>query len=367
MLLFLILVAISATQSSRAQDASSDIVMLPCNGTCATITHPLKRISGDSLPSKILVADGVEGDRYKPHYPEGLVDVEFTVQPDGHVADDISVVRVIGPPEFVAVTKRTVRTYLYEPAMVDGQAVAVSHRVMAFFNVSGEAEARASVVQAYADAGELLKNRQFDEAHDKLTEMLKLPSLTFYERGLIMYPLVLIAMQRQQYLQANRLSGLALAFGPENFSEAAYRGMIRSTISSSLAMGDLVGAVKSLSAYKKWKHFDPADPIINRVADVQKKLDALPSYGVDANIPDPVEGDGFRMFLYRRYFTFTNIKGKLDRLSTGCREKEAVSEISDKAEWAIPKNWSDCVIWVRGTPGTTFQVVQFSSPQSEKQ
>lgn len=245
-LLSLSLIAMSAIQHSRAQDAASDVVMLPCDGKCATITQPLKRIRGDSLPDRILATDGPEGDRYKPHYPEGLVEVEFTIQPDGHVADDISVLHVIGPPEFVAATKRTIRTWVYEPATVDGQPVAVSHRAMAFFNVAEVSDPRASVVQAYATAGELLKTGNFDQAKAKLGEMLKLPSLTFYERGLIMYPLVLIAMQRQEYLEANRLSGLALVFGPENFSEAAYRGMIRARISSSLAMGDLVGAAKYL-------------------------------------------------------------------------------------------------------------------------
>ncbi len=270
----------------------------------------------------------------------------------------------MGPPEFVEATKRAVRTFVYEPAMVDGQAVAISHELIAFFGVVGETGTRASVVKGYGEAAELLKAGKLEEAHAKLAEMLNLPSLNFFERGVIMYPLVLIAMQRQQYVEASRLSDLALTFGPDNFSEAVYRSMIRSNISSLLGMGDLVGAAKSLGQYKKWKHFDPADPLINQVAEAQKKLDALPSYAVDVRIPDATDGDGFTMSLYRRYFTITKINGKLDRFTTNCREQQVESPISDKAEWSIPKNWSDCSIFVRGTPGTTFQIVQFSSPSA---
>jgi hypothetical protein len=302
----------------------------------------------------------------RPRFAEGFVEVQYTILPNGHVADDISVVEVIGPPEFVEATKRAVRTWVYQPAMVDGQPVAVSHLLTAQFRAPGGATgARSHVVAAYRDASELMKAGKIDEAHAKLVEMMNRPDLNFFERGVIMYPLVLIAMQRQQYAEASRLSQLALYFGPDNFLDATYHGMIRANISSLLEMGNIVGAAKSLGKYKKWKHFDPADPLINQVAETQKKLDALPSYGLDARIPDAADADGFGMFLYRRYFTFTKINGKLDRLTINCNERQVESPISDNAEWTIPKNWSDCGIFVRGTPGTTFQIVQFSAPKAD--
>jgi Gram-negative bacterial TonB protein C-terminal len=362
---FLTVSGLLAAPLSRAQDSpDSDVVMLPCDGKCATVTRDLKKISGAPLRAP---SQGPSGDRVViNHYAEGLVELQYTIQADGHVADDIAVVRLLGPPEFAEATKRTVRTFIYEPAMVDGQPVAISHRLVASFGTPGENGARGFIVKGYDAAAELLKNGKLDEAHAQLTEMLNLPSLNFYERASVMYLLVLIAIQRQQYAEASSLSGLALSFGSVNFSDAGYRGMRRSNIVSLLGLGDLVGAAKSLDVYKKWVHFDPNDPLVNQVAETQKKLDALPSYGVNAAIPAAGEGDGFTMYLYRRYFTFTNINGKLDRLTTDCREQESESPISDKAEWSVPKNWSDCAIFVRGAPGTTFQIVQFPSPPSDR-
>lgn len=353
-----ILVAISATQGARAQDARSDVVMLPCDGKCATVTRPLKRVSGDS-PNII--------DQCVPHThcPEGFVQLLFTVRADGHVDDDISVVLALAPHQYIAAAKRAVRTFLYEPAMVDGQPVAVTGGVTYQFGTEGDTGARPAVKRGYAEATELVKAGKLDEAHAKLTAMLNEPSLNFFERGAILYPLVVIAIQRQQYSEARRYSLLALRLGENNFSEAIYRNMYRYEIASALAMGDIVGAAQAAAEYKAWKHFEPADPIISQVTATQKKLDAMPSYGINASIPDPADGDGYELFLYRRNFTFANIVGKLDRLSIDCREKQAASPVSDKAEWAVPKNWSDCRIFVRGNPGTTFQVVQFSSPPSK--
>lgn len=179
-------------------------------------------------------------------------------------------ISVVGPPEFVEMTKRAVRTFVYEPAMVDGQPIAISHRLRAYFGNETETSARASIIEGYENAAELLKAGKLDEAHAKLTEMFNLPTLNYFERGIIMYPLVLIALQRHQYSEASRLSGLALSFGPGNFSETVYRGMFRSHILASLAMNDIAGAAKYLDRFKKWRRFDSADPLINQVADAQK-------------------------------------------------------------------------------------------------
>jgi hypothetical protein len=351
-------VAVSAPQYSRAQDARSDVVMLPCEGKCATINRSLKRISGDP---PTFVAQCVP----HIHCPEGYVQLLFTIRADGHVDDDIAAVQTMAPLQYVAAAKRALRTWMYEPPMVDGQAVPALGGMTFRFEVEGETGARPAVDRGYAEAADLLKAGKLDEAHAKLTEMLKDPSLNFYERGVIMYPLVLIAMQRQQYIEAQNYSILARRCGAKNFSEAVYRRMFQIGITAGLAIGDVVGSAQTLGEYKKWEHFDPTDPVISKVAETQTKLDALPSYGVNLRIPDAAQADGWGLFLYRRYFTFTHIVGKLERLSIDCREKTVASPISDNAEWSVPKDWSDCRVFVRGTLGTTFQIVQFSSPQPD--
>ena len=62
--------------------------------------------------------------------------------------------------------------------------------------------------------------------------------------------------------------------------------------------------------------------------------------------------------LYRRVFTFKDVKGTLDRFVLNCKQQAIESKIADNAEWRIPPNFSECNIRVHGTPGTTFKVVQ---------
>ncbi|MBV9548508.1 MAG: energy transducer TonB [Alphaproteobacteria bacterium] len=355
-----------AQGADSMNDAPSDrAVMLPCDGKCATITQPLKRLSGASLPD---ISQFAKGDRYNPSdkYSEAYVELQYTIQPDGTVADDVAVTKLLGPQEYADAAKRTVRTFKYAPAMVDGAPVAISHRFRAVFGVSDVTGARSSVTKGYNDASELLKSGKTDEARSQLMEMLKTPKLNFYERSVIMYPLALIAMQRQEFEKAKQLAGMAFTL-PGGLPPSLLIALIRIYIRAALFQGDIAGAGKVLDDYSKASFYDKTDPVIKEVADARNKFDALPSYAATASIPEASDGDGFEMDLYRRYFTFTKIVGKLNLLTVSCKERAAVSPISEKAEWSVPKNWSDCSIFVKGTPGTTFQVVQFASPPPSSQ
>jgi hypothetical protein len=355
-----------AQAADSVSDAPSDgAVMLPCDGKCATITQPLKRLSGASLPSINSFAGGA---RYNPSdkYVEAYVEVQFTIEPDGTVADDVAVTKLLGPAEYAEATKRTVHTYKYSPAIVDGSPVAISHKLRAFFGVGDLTGARPSIIKGYGEATDLLKSGKLDEARSQLLELLAVPSLNFYERCILMYPLALIAMRRQQFGEAKELSGMALTL-PGGLQPSLLTSILRLNVRAALFQGDIARAGKTLDEYTKLPFYDKNDPIISEVADARKKFDALPSYAVNAAIPDTKDGDGFEMYLYRRYFGFTNIVGQLNQLKVNCMERAAASPIAASVEWSVPKSWSDCSIFVKGTPGTTFQIVQFASPAPNSQ
>lgn len=93
---------------------------------------------------------------------------------------------------------------------------------------------------------------------------------------------------------------------------------------------------------------------------MKRRIDELPSYAMEGKIPATEEAEGYGVYLYRRDFTFTKVAGALFDLTVSCRERQVDSPITADAEWHIPRGWSDCFLWVRGRPGTTFQVVQFA-------
>ena len=82
---------------------------------------------------------------------------------------------------------------------------------------------------------------------------------------------------------------------------------------------------------------------------------------VDAEIASS-GADSVVFGLCRRTFAVHKVTGgTLDKMIIRCRQQSLESDVSQRAEWHIPKDWSDCQITVRGTAGTKFQIVQFAN------
>jgi hypothetical protein len=42
-----------------------------------------------------------------------------------------------------------------------------------------------------------------------------------------------------------------------------------------------------------------------------------------------------------------------------CKERTAEPPIVEKVEWSLPNGLSDCALFIRGRPGTTFDIRQY--------
>lgn len=269
--LFLYLFMIWFPQQAMSQEEvmppfSSD--MLPCEGRCAVVTRNPRRISGPSIP---MPQQGpLSGQRYvNTTNGDGYLELYFTILPDGRVADDITVLRLLGTPDFAEAAKRAVRNWVYEPATLDGEAVAVSHRVRVIFYATGADGARPSFTATYNAAATLIQEGKLEEARDTLRQTFKLPSINFYERGMTAYLLATIAMERKDFLEARREAMFARMIAAP-LTLAASRTLMRYEILASLQLGDLVAATGSLDTYKNLRFFDADDPIIKTVEDMRK-------------------------------------------------------------------------------------------------
>ena len=327
---------------------ADETVMLPCDGKCAAITPPI----GIKEPRPVFPKQYTYG-----NYSEGFVQLEFTIGADGHVSD-IRTVKLLGPDAFANSAKRAVQDWLYKPAMLDGEAVAISHPLLVFFSVIfGPGGARPAIAAAYKKASTLLADRKLEDANTILMEALKEPKLNLYERGMLTNLTSLIAYERKDYATARDMLNLT-RFYQGKVPPEVLRSMLRTDIAASLSAGDLAEAVIMLRMLTQTKGFDPADPLVKLVADTRARINPLPSFAASARIPDAADADGFSFIPYRRNFTFTNIVGKLDRYTLSCRERQVESPIAEKVDWHIPKNWSGCHLFIRGKPGTTFDIVQ---------
>lgn len=336
---------------ARAQDAPRDeTIMLPCDGKCAAITPPV----GIKEPRPVFPAQFTYG-----NYSEGFVQLEFTIGTDGHVSD-IRTVKLLGAQDFADSAKRTVQDWIYKPAMLDGEAITISHPLIVFFTVKGaQMGARPSISSAYQKAAALLRDGKLDDAGVTLAEALKQPKLNMYERGMLTNLTALTAMQRKDYAAARDALSI-VRFYQDMVPPEVLRAMLRNNILANLSLGDMAEAVVSFRMLARTKGYDPADPIAKAVSDTLAKVNTLPYLSSPAKIPDGENADGYTFTLFRRAFTFTNIVGKLDRYTMVCRERQVESPIAEKVDWQVPKSWSGCTLFIRGTPGTTFNIVQYA-------
>lgn len=337
---------------ARAEDDQLPAIhTLPCVATCANSTGPVP----DFHPMPHFPEDNIN---WYGSYVEGYVLLHYTIKPDGHVSD-ITVLELVGPKNFEDSALNTVKDWTYKPATLNGKPVATCRTLQVSFQVQGVwAGAREEIANAYRRAMIDMKDAKFDDASATLNQAQSTPKLNFYERGMLANLSALIALTKGDYFEARRLSQLA-GHGLSELPFAVGQSLLETRIKASLALGDLVDALESLDKLKANKRFDPASPIVKLVEDARTKVDGLPMFGMTGKIPASGEtGQNVYFGLYHRNFAFGNISGSLEKFTLSCKQQAIESEITEKAEWHVPKSWSDCRVLVRGAPGTTFKVVQ---------
>jgi hypothetical protein len=350
--LFLAMVCALGSLGVRAEEELPAIHTLPCATACATSTgpvpdfHPVPRFPQDNL------------DWYGV-YVEGYVLLHYTIMPDGHVTD-IAMLELVGPKNFADSSLNTVKDWTYKPATLDGKPVATCRTLMVSFRVPYELPGgRDDVVRLYGKAVRQIKDSKLDEAMATLAEGQAMPKLNFYERGMLANLSSMIILQKGDYLEARRVTKLATDHGLDELKPSVVRNLWETRIKASLVLGDMVDALDSLDRLKATKGFDPASPMVKLLEEGRARLENGTAFATAAKIPESSDGvQGSYVGLYRRNFAFTDISGSLDRFTLSCKQQAIESKISATAEWHVPKSWSDCHVLVRGTPGTTFKLVQ---------
>lgn len=210
--------AFLAVPSARAQEEvlpPDDVVMLPCDGQCIAATRP-RKVSGALIAPPYTGAASLQGPSgtriTRDNFAEGFVELQFTVRADGSVSENVDVLRLVASQSYADLAKRAVRDWRFEPATANGKPVSFTQKLRAFYELGLPQAARGSIIAGYNESVELIKVGKMQDADGKLAEMYRLPDLNFYERGMLTYLRASIAMQRRDCVEADRLSGVALAF-----------------------------------------------------------------------------------------------------------------------------------------------------------
>jgi tetratricopeptide (TPR) repeat protein len=367
--------ALGAGLAARAQAGGEEplpeVGILTCGRQCANFV-PAKPVLHEfgTYPRRSVSYGG---------WDEGYVWLLYKVGTDGKTRD-ISLIQLVGSQRFADLTMEQVKGWTFQPATMDGKPVEESRFLRqnwigvqegtrpSMFNPMGP-DVRKEVKDAYEGAAALLSQGRADDGRAMLTQAFERRELNFFERGVLALPLLKMALQRKDYLEARRIAIEGTLIPLWRVKPAIGAELWEGRISADLMLGqmadvsDSFSKLKAIQGYdpnlKQWvKGFDSNSPFAKLVQNALDKAAAAPQLVGQGRIPRPEDGGIYWHTLSRRAFTFAGITGSLDSFVLNCIGGAIESRITATAQWHVPKSWGNCLLYVRGAPNTTFSVVE---------
>lgn len=285
---------------------------------------------------------------------ETLLRVHYIVGPDGKVHDEILALNLIGHRDALEKAVEKIRTWRFEPATSSGKPVAQSRTQLFVWQYEKPTQLAFETQTARRDTPALIEQGKDEEARTLLEAGLRSGRLRLPDRAAMAGPLAELAYKRGDYLEARRLAVMTnLSFEPQ-------RDAYLTRIKADLMLGDVSDALYTFDLMQAYVgKLAPDSPLPKLLQTARSNADMVPLLTVQAQVPPIEDGDVYTFIPYRRTFTFQNVQGgALQKFILACNQATMESAITADAQWTIPKSWDGCQVYVRGTPGTKFAVVQ---------
>jgi TonB family protein len=331
----------------------------------------------DAGPDTIRRADGSTFTFAKPRvfkapqYPrrmvdlggEGWVAMSFVVQRDGTVRDPVVVDS--SRREFEQAALDAVRQFRYDPAEVDGEAVeqVVPLYRIAFVLEPASQAARLNFRRRFGQIERLIERGELDQAAVQLAQMEATGRLNLYEDAFYWWVQAMYhGAKGEQYLRRESLRRAIAYAGKDGISglpEAVHLRGLAFLYQDYVGTGEYAAALDAYEQLVSRAGPGKDDPGLRAHAETLRALlagDAM------------IQAQGYihdeRPWAYalsRDGFEFADIDGELQRLSLWCEQRAVEMNIEPESSWQVPESWRPCRIYVRGSVGTTFKLIEYSS------
>ena len=304
-----------------------------------------------------------------PEYPskahslgqEGWVVVSFIIDKTGNVRNPI-VVDSNGLKDFELAALAAVRKFSYQPATLNGEPVEQSqtrHKIV--FQLTGVAEpgARGKFVRWYRKILEQLREGNLELAKRRIDNLHRTPTWNLYEDAWLWW----LDSQYQAQVGNDRAQLKAL------LRAVAYEGVYLPEDLYLVALKRLYVIqsrfVHIADALKTFDDIKTAEKSAAVVAELEKHADRL-RWIVTGDEILTVEGSvpaiGFwQHTMLRRTLQFDNVNGEFRELEIRCDRGVGRFDIEPNRSLTIPDSWGDCRIYVYGSEGSQFQLVELPS------
>ena len=325
--------------------------IMPCLSACA-VYNTIQPVNQQNPPAYSGSAEG---------YADFWVNLRALIGPDGHVID-VAILDRMGPRAFADQTKAWLKTQSFTPPTVDGKPAMRAIQTFSRFQATqqpgqpAKAGARPEIIAAYNSAGDALKAGRADDAEAILNKALTTPGLTLYEQGALAFVEAPLVLQRGDFVRAYELVRLPTDYHAEELPGQVQLGLARDRVTADFGRSDAADGLGTLARLQSSPNFPATDSLVSDAAAERGVLDRQTMISVAETLPPADAADGLRFFLYRRHFEFGDVSGALTGFDLDCREQTLQFKIGDGEDWRVPPNLSDCSIFVRGEPGTSFRI-----------
>jgi TonB family protein len=295
---------------------------------------------------------------------EGWVEVSFIISADGGVIEPI-IEDSSGGAEFEQEALRVIRSRKFEPATLNGKPVEQAERrtLFVFAVEEGPSTVRPEFAKARDDVLDLIRIGEVDQAGERLTALRAEPRANLAEDASFWWV-------NYAYLEASgngdpnaMRESLERALGPVGASEpmspdAVVVGYER-LYALLVQQRDVSAAIDTFERLEASEVARQSSVYEQAVGNMRQHYESLVGLIDGPNMlvtPARVGGNSYWTHdLLRRAFGIGEIQGDLELVDIRCdRGTSRHTSISDENTWNIPASWGDCVVYIKGAEGATF-------------
>jgi TonB family protein len=330
-----------------------------------------------------------------PTYPEvekrrivsAWLELSLTVSKDGRVRN-AKIVDGYYRPDFERSTLEAVRRWTFKPGTANGVPVDwtnLTFRVV--FDIRNEINVRISGAfpkfkREYKEVNELLKNKRYAEAKQKVQAMIANHDVRLlYEYGAAEMLLAtaelnlghpetaLVAIRRATPFPNMRVAEL---LRPHKVRALSKQEMQTSNFLTGKALEQAlhdrfyidVKLDRYLDALETADHMQQVgkDVLDDTTKEAANGIRQLLTSDAEIRVHAVPESVPWSYRLVRHDFTITDVKGTVNGMDLVCERQSAHLTFQPGSEWLLPPGWGDCTLTVNVGTGTQFTLVEFAKP-----
>jgi TonB family protein len=304
---------------------------------------------------------------------EGWVEVSYVIKPDGTVGETI-IENSSGRKAFERATIKSIKKWRYEPATMNGEPIEQCHtkvRIMfALEQPPGKARgARGSFRKKYKDAIELLNKGKFEKTRSTIDKMEDKYVTNLYERSRLW--ILRSMLQEKEGDDRRQLESLVrgVSGGGQYVEPKVHLAVMLKIFNLQMQFQHYADALETLETLEGLDLDDDVAVKLalfkNQIAGLRTAAQTLAIEGEIGEAQEEHHGAGMWWHtLLRRTAGIESVSGSLERVELRCDWRRVKAKPEKGRAWRIPPDWGDCSIYVFGEPGSTFQLLEYSSTPS---